>query len=156
MKIELWFIGKSAKELNNLIAMYEKRISRYVHFSIRYLPDSKKTEGSRQDLIKKQEAAHVLKQLQAGDYLILLDEKGARYNSVAFSEKLQHLCHSGRKRIIFLTGGAYGFHQSVYLKKNEMISFSDMTFSHQIIRIMLLEQLYRAFTIMQGEPYHHA
>jgi 23S rRNA (pseudouridine1915-N3)-methyltransferase len=155
MKIELWFIGKNTKEITEIVSYFEKRISRYISFSVQYFPESKKIEGNRSELIKKTEAETILKKSDSSDYLILLDEKGTTYGSVDFSNKLQTLMNSGRKKIIFLVGGAYGFHETIYARKNEMISFSKMTFSHQIIRIMLAEQLYRAFTIINGEPYHH-
>jgi 23S rRNA (pseudouridine1915-N3)-methyltransferase len=155
MKIELWFVGKNSKEVETLIAFYEKRIVRYNPFSIHIISESKNIDGSRRELIKKTEAENILKKIEPTDYLILLDENGKSYSSVDFSRKLEIYMHSGRKKIIFLVGGAYGFHESVYKRKNEAISFSKFTFSHQIIRVMMMEQLYRAFTIMNGEPYHH-
>ncbi len=156
MKVELWLTGKNFKEIEPLVSKYELRIKKYIPFQIEILPDSKNTEGSEAERIKKAEAEMVLKKLYPVDYLILLDERGKQQNSIHFSETLQNLMNRGMKRVIFLVGGAYGFHESVYERKNDMRSLSDMTFSHQIIRVMFLEQLFRAFTILNNEPYHHA
>lgn len=97
----------------------------------------------------------MLSQFQAGDYIILLDENGKQFTSVEFSENIEKLMASGNKRIVFVIGGPYGFSQDVYAKANAKMSLSPMTFSHQMVRLIFVEQLYRAFTILKGEPYHH-
>jgi 23S rRNA (pseudouridine1915-N3)-methyltransferase len=155
MKIELWLVGKNSKEIETMVDFYEKRIVRYNLFSIHIIPESKNTGGNRKELIKKYESTNILKKLDPSDYLILLDENGTAYSSVELAKKIESLMFVGKKKVIFLIGGAYGFHSDVYERKNELISFSKMTFSHQIIRVMMMEQLYRAFTINHGEPYHH-
>jgi 23S rRNA (pseudouridine1915-N3)-methyltransferase len=155
MKIELLLVGKNSKEIETIISHYEKRITRYNPFTIHIIPESKNIGGTRKELIKRNEANNILKKVAIDDYLILLDEKGSTYDSIEFSKQIESWMYTGKKKIVFLIGGAYGFHDEVYARKNEMISFSKFTFSHQVIRVMFMEQLYRAFTITHGEPYHH-
>lgn len=155
MKIELWQLGKNQSEIELLIAMYEKRIKQYNPFSIETLPEAKKIPDTQREKIKQVEAATILKKLEPNDLLVLLDEKGKHYSSVQYANQLQQWFNTGKKRLIFLIGGAYGFDESIYKRQNAQISFSAMTYSHQIIRVMYMEQLYRAFTILNNEPYHH-
>lgn len=155
MKIELWQLGKNQSEIEPLIAMYEKRIKQYNPFSIETLPEAKKIPDNQREKIKQVEAATILKKLEPNDLLVLLDEKGKHYSSVQYANQLQQWFNAGKKRLIFLIGGAYGFDESIYKRQNAQISFSAMTYSHQIIRVMYMEQLYRAFTILNNEPYHH-
>lgn len=155
MKIELWQLGKNHAEIEPLIMLYEKRLKQYNPFGIETLAEAKKMPDAQREKIKQQEAATVLKKLDATDILILLDEKGKNYTSIQYAHQLQQWLNTGKKRMIFLIGGAYGFHESIYQRQQAQISFSAMTFSHQIIRVMFMEQLYRAFTILNNEPYHH-
>ncbi len=155
MKIELWQLGKNHSEIEPLLSLYEKRIKQYNPFDIDTLPEAKKIPDTQREKIKQVEATAILKRIEPNDLLVLLDEKGKQYTSVQYSEQLQKWLNAGKKRLIFLIGGAYGFDESIYKRQNAQISFSTMTFSHQIIRVMFMEQLYRAFTILNNEPYHH-
>lgn len=155
MKIELWQLGKNHSEVEPIISLYEKRIKLYSPFTIDTLPEAKKIPDTQREKIKQVEAAAILKRIEPTDLLVLLDEKGKQYTSVQYSEQLQKWLNTGKKRLIFLIGGAYGFDESIYKRQNAQISFSVMTFSHQIIRVMFMEQLYRVFTILNNEPYHH-
>ena len=134
---------------------YYKRIGRYIKFETIVIPDLKKTKNLTEEEVKKREAELQIKEFQAGDHLILLDDKGKSYTSLKFASHLQQIMNRGVKRIVFLIGGPYGFDQTVYSKAQEKLSLSAMTFSHQIIRAIFAEQLYRAFTILNNEPYHH-
>ncbi len=149
-------VGKTAFDyLEKGISEYEKRIKRYVDFEIKILKDLKPGKNMPVKIIKQREGEQILKQLKNNDFLILLDEKGKRLTSRKFSEFIENKIASGVKHLIFLTGGAYGFSDAVYERANGKLSLSDMTFSHQIVRLLFLEQLYRAFTIIKGEPYHN-
>ena len=156
MKITLLAIGKTnSAEIRNIVDDYSKRINRYVKFEAVYIENSQQ-KFSDNEKQKIKEGEHILKKLQAGDYLILLDERGKEYNSVQFAEQLNLLFNQSIKNICFVIGGAYGFSEEVYARSNAKISLSRMTFSHQIIRIIFAEQLYRSFTIINNEPYHHS
>jgi 23S rRNA (pseudouridine1915-N3)-methyltransferase len=156
MKITLLAIGKTnSAEIRNIVDDYSKRINRYVKFEAVYIENSQQ-KFSDNEKQKIKEGEHILKKLQAGDYLILLDERGKEYNSVQFAEQLSLFFNQSIKNICFVFGGAYGFSEEVYARSNAKISLSRMTFSHQIIRIIFAEQLYRAFTIINNEPYHHS
>jgi 23S rRNA (pseudouridine1915-N3)-methyltransferase len=156
MKITLLAIGKTnSAEIRNIVDDYSKRITRYVKFEAVYIENSQQ-KFSDNEKQKIKEGEHILKKLQAGDYLILLDERGKEYNSVQFAEQLNLFFNQSIKNICFVIGGAYGFSENVYARSNARISLSRMTFSHQIIRIIFAEQLYRAFTIINNEPYHHS
>ncbi len=156
MKITLLAIGKTnSAEIRNIVDDYSKRINRYVKFEAVYIENSQQ-KFSDNEKQKIKEGEHILKKLQAGDYLILLDERGKEYNSVQFAEQLNLLFNQSIKNICFVIGGAYGFSEEVYARSNAKISLSRMTFSHQIIRAIFTEQLYRAFTIINNEPYHHS
>jgi 23S rRNA (pseudouridine1915-N3)-methyltransferase len=156
MKITLLAIGKTnSAEIRNIVDDYSKRITRYVKFEAVYIENSQQ-KFSDNEKQKIKEGEHILKKLQAGDYLILLDERGKEYNSVQFAEQLNLFFNQSIKNICFVIGGAYGFSEDVYARSNAKISLSRMTFSHQIIRIIFAEQLYRAFTIINNEPYHHS
>ena len=156
MKFEYWVIGKTKKK--HFISAEEdflKRINHYTKLTYKVLPDVKGA-GNDPALVKSKEADLISKHLVPGDHLILLDENGPQYTSVAFSEKLRKYQMSSSKRVIFLTGGAFGFHQSIYDRCAEKLSLSKMTFSHQMVRTFFLEQLYRGFTILRGEKYHNS
>jgi 23S rRNA (pseudouridine1915-N3)-methyltransferase len=156
MRIKLLVIGKTDdKDLNNLIQNYQNRLKHYIKFELEIIPDIKNVKNLSQDQQKEKEGALILKQLQPTDILILLDEKGKEFRSVEFSKYLQKKMNSGIKQLVFVIGGPYGFSTKVYSKSQGTVSFSKMTFSHQMIRLFIVEQIYRACTILKNEPYHH-
>ncbi|MFP2997652.1 23S rRNA (pseudouridine(1915)-N(3))-methyltransferase RlmH [Spongiivirga sp. MCCC 1A20706] len=156
MNISLLAIGKTDKAtLSSLTDDYTKRLGHYVNFTFDVIPDLKNTKNLNEAQQKEKEGELILKRIKNSDHLILLDEKGKMFNSVEFSEQLQKKMNIGLKQIIFVIGGPYGFSPSVYARANEKLSLSKMTFSHQMIRLFMVEQLYRAFTIIKNEPYHH-
>ncbi len=156
MKIQLLAIGKTNETfLEEGIAYYSKRISKYNPFTIHIIPGLKKTGKLSQAEQKKEEGARLLKQIDPGERIILLDHKGKAMDSLQFAKHLDKLRQEPAKRLTFVIGGSYGFAEEVYQRADSQISLSPMTFSHQIVRLMFLEQLYRAFTILHNEPYHH-
>ena len=156
MKIKLLSIGKTEeKYLKEGIDMYCKKIVHYFPFEYEELPAIKQTKNLSFNEQKKREGEVILKKILPSDVVILLDERGTTYSSVDFSDFLQQRMLQGNKQLIFIIGGAYGFSQEVYDRKNQAVSLSSMTFSHQIIRLIFLEQLYRAGSILKNEPYHH-
>ena len=156
MKIVLFVIGKTNEQyLIEGISKYEKRLEHYTQFEIFEIPNIKNVKNfSNVDLMRK-EGELILKHLHSSDHLVLLDDKGKDFTSVRFSEKLQQWMLSGKKRLVFVVGGAYGFSDEVYERKNEKLSLSKMTFSHQMVRLFFVEQLYRGYTIINNQPYHH-
>ena len=156
MKVVLISIGKTnEKYLNEGISIYIKRLKHYTSFEMIDIPNLKKTSNlSKSELIKK-EGDLILKNIQNTDYLVLLDVKGSEYSSLNFSEKIQRWMLTGKKKLIFAVGGSYGFSKEVYTRADEQLSISKMTFSHQMIRLFFLEQLYRGYSILNNEPYHH-
>ncbi|APA62895.1 MAG: 23S rRNA (pseudouridine(1915)-N(3))-methyltransferase RlmH [Maribacter dokdonensis] len=156
MTIKLLAIGKTdSGQLQELIEVYEKRLQHYVNFEIDIIPDLKKTKNLSEDQQKEKEGELILKKLAPTDVLVLFDEKGKQFSSVEFSQYLQKKMNSGIKQLVFLIGGPYGFSNAVYAKASGKISLSKMTFSHQMVRLFITEQVYRAFTILKNEPYHH-
>lgn len=156
MKILLLVIGKTDDDyLVTGIKKYVGRLGHYVPFELKEIPDIRNRKTLSEEQQKKAESFLLLSQLQNGDHVVLLDENGKQFTSVEFSENLEKLMASGCKRIVFVIGGPYGFSPEVYAKANAKISLSPMTFSHQMVRLIFVEQLYRAFTILKGEPYHH-
>ncbi len=156
MKIKLLTIGKTDNEnLQVLIEDYSKRLGFYVPFSFKTIPDLKKSKNLSETQQKKAEGIEILKSISKADTLILLDEVGNSYSSVLFSQFLQKKINSGLKTLVFVIGGPYGFSEDVYDRSNGKISLSAMTFSHQMVRLFFIEQVYRAFTILRNEPYHH-
>jgi 23S rRNA (pseudouridine1915-N3)-methyltransferase len=156
MTIKLLTIGKTDnKSLQALIDDYLKRLGHYVKFEFDVISDLKNTKNLSETQQQLKEAELILKQIQASDVLILLDEKGKELDSVGFSNYLQKYMNSGIKRLIFVIGGPYGFSPNIYQRANGKLSLSKMTFSHQMIRLFFIEQLYRAFSILKNEPYHH-
>ena len=156
MKIKLLAIGKTDdKNLQNLIETYQNRLKHYINFNIEIIPDLKNIKNLSEAQQKEKEGELILKRLNATDILILLDEKGKEFRSVAFSEFLQKKMNTGIKQLVLVIGGPYGFSEAVYKKSQGKISLSKMTFSHQMIRLFIVEQIYRAFTILKNEPYHH-
>lgn len=156
MQITLLAIGKTDKsELEELISVYEKRLKHYVKFQLEIIPDIKNRKNLSEAQQKEKEGELILAQLQPTDTLILLDEKGKQYTSMDFAQFLQKQMNSGIKNLVLLIGGPYGFSDAVYAKCSGKISLSKMTFSHQMIRLFIVEQIYRGFTILRNEPYHH-
>lgn len=156
MNIELIVVGKTdMREVEALVAMYTKRLNHYVRFAITTIADVRNTKKLSEAEQKRLEGEAILKLLTDSDHLMLLDEHGAEYRSIEFADMLQRRMLSGTKRLVFLIGGPYGFSDAVYQRANSKISLSKMTFSHQIVRAIFTEQLYRAFTILKNEPYHH-
>lgn len=156
MQIRLIAIGKTDnKAIISLIDEYSKRLNFYIKFEFEVLPDLKNTKSLTEVLQKEKEGELILKKLIPSDELMLLDERGKSYTSIDFSEFLQKKMNSGLKQLIFVIGGPYGFSDEVYSRSNGKLSISKMTFSHQMIRPFFIEQLYRGFTILRNEPYHH-
>ncbi len=156
MTIKLLAIGKTDnKELQSLINEYTKRLGFYIKFSLDIIPDIKNSKNLSEAQQKQKEGELILGKIKTTDALILLDENGKQLNSVAFSGYLQKHMNSGVKQLIFVIGGPYGFSKDVYKKANGKISLSKMTFSHQMVRLFIVEQLYRGFTILRNESYHH-
>jgi 23S rRNA (pseudouridine1915-N3)-methyltransferase len=156
MKITLLAIGKTDdKKLIELTEVYIKRLSHYASFTFEIIPDIKKTKNLSEAQQKQLEGEEILKRTQTADALILLDEKGKTYNSEKFSQYLQKHMNSGLKNLIFVIGGPYGFSDEMYSRANGKVSLSAMTFSHQMVRLFFIEQIYRGFTILRNEPYHH-
>ena len=156
MKIKLLAIGKTDnKNLVSLVDEYTKRLKYYVKFELEIIPDLKNAKNLSEFEQKEKEGELILKKLQATDQLILLDDKGKMFSSKEFSQYLQKKMNAGIKQLVFINGGPYGFSEQVYSKAQGKISFSKMTFSHQMIRLFVVEQIYRGFTILRNEPYHH-
>ncbi|MCH4822929.1 23S rRNA (pseudouridine(1915)-N(3))-methyltransferase RlmH [Gramella lutea] len=156
MTIKLVCIGKTDKrELETLIKVYSDRLQHYIKFEFEIIPDLKKTKNLDENLQKSKEGDLILAGIQNSDFVVLLDENGKQFSSEAFSEYLQKRMNTGLKRLIFVIGGPYGFSEALYSRANSKISLSKMTFSHQMVRLFFTEQLYRAFTILKNEPYHH-
>lgn len=156
MKITLILNGKTEDDyLVKGFLNYEKRLKHYTSFEIIVIPALKNTKSLTVEQQKQKEGELLLKNIQTADILILLDENGKEYDSVGFSEYLQKQMNSGIKNLIFVVGGPYGFINDVYKRANGKIALSKMTFSHQMVRLFFIEQLYRAFTILKNEPYHH-
>ena len=156
MKITLLTVGKTTNpHLIKLQEEYQNRLKFYITFDLVVIPELKNTKSlSITEQIEK-EADLILKQIELNDKVVLLDEKGKQFTSVGFSEYIAKKIMASHKRMIFVVGGPYGFSERVYQRANNKISLSTMTFSHQMIRLIFIEQLYRAFTILKGEPYHH-
>ena len=156
MKIKLLTIGKTDdKNLQALIRTYENRLKHYIKFELEVIPDIKNTKNLSEKQQKEKEGDLILKKIVATDNLILLDEKGYEFRSVEFSRFLQKKMNGGIKQMVLVIGGPYGFSEKIYQKASGKISLSKMTFSHQMIRLFVVEQIYRAFTILKNEPYHH-
>ena len=156
MNIELVVVGKTdMKEVEALVTMYTKRLNHYVKFAITTLADVRNTRKLSEAEQKRLEGEQILKLISDADHLMLLDEHGAELRSIEFADMLQRRMSAGTKRLVFVIGGPYGFSDAVYQRANSKLSLSKMTFSHQIVRAIFTEQLYRAFTILKNEPNHH-
>lgn len=156
MKVTLLVVGKTTDIFAlGALSEYQKRLKHYIPFSIEVIPEVKSAKSLSEEQIKAKEAELILSFCKPGDSIVLLDERGQEFTSEGFSGYLQKKMNSGIKNLIFVIGGPYGFDQAVYKASNESVSMSKMTFSHQMIRVIFIEQLYRAMTILSGEPYHH-
>lgn len=156
MNIKLLAIGKTDnKSLQTLIDDYIKRLSFYIKFELEIIADIKNVKNLSESQQKEKEGELILSKITSTDQLILLDENGKTFSSVGFSDELQKKMNSGVKTLVFVIGGPYGFSYEVYQKAAGKISLSPMTFSHQMVRLFFIEQLYRGFTILRNEPYHH-
>jgi 23S rRNA (pseudouridine1915-N3)-methyltransferase len=156
MQIKLIAIGKTDnKAIQALIDEYSSRLGHYIRFELEVIPDLKHTKSLSEAVQKEKEGELILKKLLPSDDLLLLDERGKTYSSLEFSDFLQKKMNSGLRQLVLVIGGPYGFSEEVYARANGKISLSKMTFSHQMIRPFLIEQVYRAMTILRNEPYHH-
>ena len=149
-------VGKTTdKRFEAITQEYIERIRHYIPFTVEVIPELKNTKGLSQDEQKKREGELIQKNLQPGDYVVLLDEHGSERSSMDFASWIQKKMAAGPKRLVFIVGGPYGFSDAIHQKGNEEVSLSRMTLSHQMIRMFFVEQIYRAMTILNGEPYHH-
>lgn len=156
MTIKLLGIGKTDDPaLQNLTEVYINRLQFYNKFEFELIPDIKKAKNLNENQQKQKEGELILNKLIASDFVVLLDEGGKQFTSEAFSEYIQKRLNSGLKQLVFVIGGPYGFSEAVYNRADSTVSLSKMTFSHQMVRLFFTEQLYRAFTILRNEPYHH-
>ena len=156
MKIVLTVVGKTTdKHFIASIDEYVQRINHYVPFSVDVVPELKGTKNLSEKEQKEREGELILKSFVPGDYIVLLDEHGSERRSIEFAQWMQKKMAAGPKRLIFVVGGPYGFSEAVYAAAQEKVSLSQMTLSHQMIRLLFVEQVYRAMTILNGEPYHH-
>ncbi len=156
MKIILLSVGKiNDAAYGNLINAYAKKIAHYIPFEIEIVPDIKNTKNLSEKDQRIFEGNQILKTLQPNDYIVLLDEKGKQFSSPEFARFIEKKGLMGLKRLVFVVGGPYGFSEEVYGRANEKVSLSKMTFTHEMVRLVFIEQLYRAMTILNNEPYHH-
>ncbi len=156
MKIILLAVGKTDdSRIADLIQVYADRLQHYINFDLEIIPDLKKTKNLSVDQQKALEGELILGKVQTSDFVTLLDEKGKTYSSLQFAQLINKRSLSGMKRLVYVIGGPYGFSPEVYSRGNSKLSLSSMTFSHQMVRLFAVEQLYRAFTILKNEPYHH-
>jgi len=156
MKIQLIVVGKTNQSfVQQGLDEFCNRLSHYFPFELEIIPDIKNVKNLSIEQLKLKEGELILRSFQAGDSIILLDERGQEFTSVKFAEFIEKKTHTGIKRLVFVVGGAYGFSSAVYEAAHEKIALSKMTFPHQLIRLIFIEQLYRAMTILHHEPYHH-
>ena len=156
MTITLIVVGKTdSKHLDMLINDYRKRLSFFVKFETIVIPDLKKRKNMETGLQKEKEGQLILSKISPSDFVVLLDENGVEHTSTKFASWLQKRMNSGLKNLVFVIGGPYGFSEAVYQRADSKVALSQMTFSHQMVRLFFTEQLYRAFTILKNEPYHH-
>lgn len=156
MKVTLLLVGRTVdKRFTALIDEYTSRVAHYIPFDIQVIPELKATKSLSEEQQKTAEGELITKALTPADYVVLLDEHGREYRSVEFAAWMQDCMNRGLRRVVFVIGGPYGFSPAVYSRADCKISLSKMTFSHQMVRLIFVEQLYRAMTILRGEPYHH-
>ena len=155
MHIELLAVGKTdSQAIESVVTDYIRRINHYCRFSVTMLPDVRNTRSISAAQQRTAEGEAILRQLTAGDFVALFDERGSEYRSIEFAAWMQKRMNSGIRRLVLVVGGPYGFSEAVYARADARVSLSKMTFSHQIVRAIIAEQLYRAFTILNNEPYH--
>jgi 23S rRNA (pseudouridine1915-N3)-methyltransferase len=155
MKITLLVVGKTTSaQVESLIQEYQKRLTHYIPFALQVIPELKNTKALTPDQQKQAEGELILRAVAQSADLVLLDEHGKEFRSIEFADYIQKKMSSGRD-VVFVVGGPYGFSEAVYQRANGKISLSKMTFSHQMVRLFFVEQIYRAMTILRGEPYHH-
>ena len=156
MRINLVCMGKTAdKEIAALLKYYENRLPKYWNFELTEIADVKNAKNLTPELLKREEGKLFLNFIENSDYVVILDEKGAQWTSRQFAGKIDQWMSASIKKVVFIVGGAYGFSDELYNRANEKISLSKMTFTHQMIRLFFLEQIYRAHQILQGKPYHN-
>jgi len=156
MRINLICLGKTDdKEINNLIKYYQNRLPKHWNFEITEIADVKNAKNLSPDLLKKEEGKLILNHVENSDLMILLDEKGKQFKSREFAEKIESWMNSSVKKVCIVIGGAYGFSEEIYIRAQEKMALSKMTFTHQMIRLFFVEQIYRADQILQGKPYHN-
>jgi 23S rRNA (pseudouridine1915-N3)-methyltransferase len=156
MKIQLTTVGKTNQDfVQKGMDEFCTRLKHYISFELEIVPDIKNTKNLSQEQLKEKEGELILKSIQPGDYVVLLDERGTAFSSLQFADYIEKKTYIVNKKLVFVIGGAYGFSGKVYEAASEKISLSKMTFSHQMIRLIFVEQLYRAMTILNNEPYHH-
>lgn len=156
MKINLILVGKTnSKTYESIIDDYSERVKHYTPFDVTVIPEQKNTKSLSQDQQKTLEGEQILRQVQDSDYVVLLDEHGQELRSIEFATWIGKKQQAVSRRLVFIIGGPYGFSPAIYQRANEKLSLSKMTFSHQMVRMIFIEQLYRAFTILKGEQYHH-
>lgn len=156
MKIKLILTGKTTeKHIKEGMRLYEKRLSHYIPLEIIEIPELKGSVNYSNDLVKEKEALQQLKIIREGDYVVLLDEKGKEFRSVELASFMQQRMNTGIKTLVFVVGGPFGFAEELHKRADNKISLSRLTFSHQIVRLLFMEQLYRSYTILRNEPYHH-
>ena len=155
MEIELLTVGKTTiRFVEDGIAEYSKRLKHYIPYSIKSLPDVKNASKMDQAKQKEAEGEKILDAISNSDFVVLLDERGKQYSSIEFSAFLEKQMISGRRKVVFVVGGPYGFSKPVYDRADSLLSLSKMTFNHEMVRLFFTEQIYRAMTILRGEPYH--
>lgn len=156
MRINLVCMGKTDdREITRLVQYYQNRLPKYWNFEISEIPDIKNARSLTPELLKKEEAKVLLQHIDNGDLVILLDENGKQFTSWEFASKIDQWMTSSVKKVLIIIGGAYGFAPEIYARANEKMSLSKMTFTHQMIRLFVVEQIYRADQILQGKPYHN-
>lgn len=156
MTVDFIVVGRTAeKYLETGISEYVKRLGFYLRFKLDIVPDIKGAKNMRKDQIKQAEGEAILSKISASDLVVLLDDKGVQRSSQEMAEWMQSVINRGVRRLVFVVGGAYGFSEAVYARADQKLSLSRMTFSHQMVRLIFVEQLYRSMTILKGEPYHH-
>ena len=156
MKITLYVIGKTDNaHIETLSQLYIQRLKHYINFTLEVIPDIKNVKNLSESQQKTTEAEALLKKIHTSDFVCILDEKGKTFTSEGFAAFLQKKMNSGLKNLVFVIGGPYGFSDAIYKRANSKISLSSMTFSHQMVRPFFMEQLYRGYTILKNEPYHH-
>lgn len=156
MKGVLIVVGKTTdRRFEDITQEYLARVNHYIPFAVEVIPELKNTKGLSQNEQKEREGEQILRSLQTGDYVVLLDEHGSERTSMDFATWMQKRMSAGPKRLVFIVGGPYGFSEAVHRRGNEEVSLSKMTLSHQMVRMFFVEQIYRAMTILNGEPYHH-